>query len=82
LFEKLEILRRFPVFDEVAASQSPEYERGFQVSSIFTRWFQKGKSRIQRRLDKSRDTLVRAAFPTPPPRATSAAASRAVTSSP
>ena len=28
------------------------------MSSIFTRWFQKGKSRIQRRLDKSRDTLT------------------------
>jgi len=30
LFEKLEILRRFPVFDEVTASQSPDTKEDFK----------------------------------------------------
>jgi len=41
---------------EVDAYHSPGPHRGFQVKRIFRSWFRKRKSRIQRRLDKTRDT--------------------------
>ena len=46
------------MFEEVAASQIARHDRGFQVSTIFSRWFHQRKSRIQRRLDKRQDTLT------------------------
>lgn len=56
--KKPEIFRRFAVFDEVPTLASTSTPKGFQVMSIFRRWFMKGKSRIARRLDKKNDTLT------------------------
>ena len=43
---------------EVAASPSPRIYKGFQVKPIFRNWFRTRKSRIQRRLDTSRDAAT------------------------
>jgi hypothetical protein len=47
----------FPVFKGVKASSFTMFTKGFQVSTIFSRWFRKGKSRIERRLDKRKNTF-------------------------
>jgi hypothetical protein len=46
------------VFEEVAPASNTFPTKGFQVNPIFPRWFYKHKSRMQRRLDKSRDTIT------------------------
>lgn len=51
--EKLEILRRFPGFEEVNRLSHPRHDEGFQVNSILRRWLNNCKRRLQRRLDKT-----------------------------
>jgi len=42
----------------VARPSTTSLTKGFQVNDIFRRWFDKFKSRIVRRLDKSKDTMT------------------------
>jgi hypothetical protein len=58
IFEKTRNPPRFAVFEEVTTLPNTFITKGFQVRSIFSRWFTKCKSRIQRRLDKTHDTLT------------------------
>jgi hypothetical protein len=46
------------VFEEVATLPSTSLTQGFQVKAIFRRWFRNGKSRIERRLDKTGDPIT------------------------
>jgi hypothetical protein len=46
------------VFDGVATLANTSTTKGFQVKTIFRRWFTKGKNRIARRLDKKKDTIT------------------------
>jgi hypothetical protein len=46
------------VFDEVPTLVSTSTTKGFQVKSIFRRWFTKGKNRITRRLDKKKNRMT------------------------
>jgi hypothetical protein len=46
------------VFKEVTTLPNPVDTKGFQVKTIFSRWFANRKGRLQRRLDKSKDTAT------------------------
>jgi Transposase DDE domain group 1 len=46
------------VFDKLPHPQAPSLTKGFQVKSIFRRWLNNFKTRISRRLDKSKDTMT------------------------
>jgi hypothetical protein len=46
------------VFEEVTTLPSTSPTKGFQVKAIFRRWFRNGKDRIERRLNKSGDTIT------------------------
>ncbi len=53
IVHKLEILRRFPGFDELCRPSRPWPDEGFRVNLILRRWLNNCKRRIQRRLDKA-----------------------------
>jgi hypothetical protein len=52
MWERLEILRRFPGFQELYRLSHPRPDEGFRVNLILRRWLNNCKRRIQRRLDK------------------------------
>ena len=46
------------MFKEVTTLPNTTNTKGFQVKDIFSRWFANRKSRIERRLDKTKDTIT------------------------
>ena len=53
VLEKLEILRRFPGYQEVNTFSHPRPDEGFRVNLILRQWLNNCQRRIQRRLDKA-----------------------------
>jgi hypothetical protein len=51
--ERLEILRRFPGFDELYRLSHLRPDEGFRVNLILRRWLNNCQRRIDRRLDKA-----------------------------